>query len=171
MSSHSFTFAETQTFTITHARHIAAKVATDLKRVQRFYGSPSDTKIADFETELITMLKAGYLEEVTYGFKRGSDFIEPTLRYTAGELSGGGPDDDPGRVRPGKDVTGAFFYSFMSYSPKYYTATAAERETALKDLPFRREGAPTPGVNGYLENDKTYSAGGRSLNRAIVRSS
>lgn len=170
MSSYSLTVAETQTFTITHARHIAAKVATDLKRVQRFYGYPSDPSIAQYEAELIVMLKAGYLEEVTYGFKRGNDFIEPTLRYTAGDLAGGGSDDDPGRVRPGKDVTGASFYSFMSYSAKYYAATAAEIESALKDLPFQREGAPTPGVSGYLENDKTYSAGGRVLNRTSVRS-
>lgn len=170
MSSYSFTVADTQTFTITHARHIAAKVATDLKRVQRFYSYPSDTKIAELEAELVVMLKAGYLEEVTYGFKRGNDWIEPTLRYTAGELIDSGSDDDPGKVRPGKDVTGASFYSYMTYSSKYYNDTAAERESALKDLPFKREGAPTPGVSGYLESDKTYSAGGRSLNRASVRS-
>ena len=159
MSSYSFSVAESQTFTVTHARHMAAKVATDLKRVQRFYGA-----------ELIVMLKAGYLGEVTYGFKRGNDFIEPTLRYTAGDLVGAGSDDDPGKVRPGKDVTGASFSSYMTYSSKYYSDAAAERESALKDLPFKREGAPTPGVSGYLENDKTYSAGGRALNRASVRS-
>lgn len=170
MSSYSVTVAETQTFTITHARHMAAKVATDLKRVQRFYNHPTDTKIAQFEAELIVMLKAGYLEEVTYGFKRGNDWIEPTLRYTASDLISSGSDDDPGKVRPGKDVTGASFYSYMSYSSKYYNDTAAERDRALKDLPFTREGAPTPGVIGYLESDKTYSAGGRALTRASVRS-
>ena len=143
MSSYSFTVAETQTFTITHARHMAAKVATDLKRVQRFYGYPSDSSITQYEAELIVMLKAGYLGEVTYGFKRGNDFIEPTLRYS-GDLVGAGSDDDPGKVRPGKDVTGASFSSYMTYSSKYYDA-AAERESALKDLPFKREGAPTPG--------------------------
>ena len=42
--SNSFTISEATTFTITHARHMAAKVATDLKRIQRFYGKPSDTK-------------------------------------------------------------------------------------------------------------------------------
>lgn len=170
MSSYSFTVAETQTFAITHARHMAAKVATDLKRVQRFYGYPSDSSITQYEAELIVMLKAGYLGEVTYGFKRGNDFIEPTLRYTAGDLVGAGSDDDPGKVRPGKDVTGASFSSYMTYSSKYYSDAAAERESALKDLPFKREGAPTPGVSGYLESDKTYSAGGRALNRASVRS-
>lgn len=101
MSSYSFTVADTQTFTITHARHIAAKVATDLKRVQRFYSYPSDTKIAELEAELVVMLKAGYLEEVTYGFKRGNDWIEPTLRYTAGELIDSGSDERGGEIAPG----------------------------------------------------------------------
>jgi hypothetical protein len=56
----SFTITETTTFTVTHARHLAAKVSTDLKRLQRFYGSPSDTEIAQYEEEAIELLKAGY---------------------------------------------------------------------------------------------------------------
>ena len=32
----SFTYNESSTFTVTHARHMAAKVATDLTRMQRF---------------------------------------------------------------------------------------------------------------------------------------
>ena len=56
--SYSYTFSETATFTITHARHIAAKVATDLKRMQRFYGEPSDIRIKNYETEVIELLKA-----------------------------------------------------------------------------------------------------------------
>lgn len=47
--SYSYSYTESSTFTLTHAKHMAAKVATDLKRMQRFYGSPSDAKIAEFE--------------------------------------------------------------------------------------------------------------------------
>lgn len=170
MSSYSFTVAETQTFTVTHARHMAAKVATDLRRMQRFYGYPSDTWIEEYEAELVVLLKAGYLGEVTYGFKRGDDWIEPTLRYTAGDLVGSGTDDDPGRVRQGRDVSGASFYSYLTYSAKYLNASSADKESTLKDLPFERGSASAPGISGYLESDKTYSAGGRALNRASVRS-
>ena len=67
--SDSYTLSETETFTVTHARHMAAKVATDLKRMQRLYGSPSDTDIASYEAEVIEFLKAGYLGTVTYGFQ------------------------------------------------------------------------------------------------------
>lgn len=67
---------------------MAAKVATDLKRFQRLYGSPSDRAIASYEAELIEFLKAAYLGTVTYGFRRDGKWIEPTLRYTARDLAG-----------------------------------------------------------------------------------
>ena len=95
----SFTLSDSITFTETHARHIAAKLATDLKRMQRFYGSPTDLKISQFELEIIELLKKGYLDTVTYGFRRDGNYIEPTLRYTARDLAGGASnDDDPGRI-------------------------------------------------------------------------
>lgn len=108
----SFTYTDTVTFTLTHAIHIAAKVAADLKRLQRLYGAPSDVDIANYETEIVALLKAGYLGAVTYGYRRNGNWVEPTLRYTARDLVGAAAnDDDPGRVRPGADVTGASFYS------------------------------------------------------------
>lgn len=106
------TFSESNTFTITHARHIAAKVATDLKRMQRFYGAPNDAAIERYESELMALLKAGYVEKVSYGFRRNGLLIEPTLIYTARDLAAQtAGDDDPGRVRPGADITGASFYT------------------------------------------------------------
>ncbi len=90
-----------------------SKVATDLKRVQRFYGDPSDTRIANYETELIELLKAGFLSEVTYGYQRNGSWIEPTLRYTAKDLQGmAANDDDPGRcARARTSATPAFVRS------------------------------------------------------------
>ncbi len=43
--SYSYTTVETKTFTLTHAKHLAAKVAADLKRLQRLYGNISDERI------------------------------------------------------------------------------------------------------------------------------
>ncbi len=57
--SYSFTVSESTTFTVTHARHMAAKVATGLERLQRLYGSPSDDAIVSYETEVIELLKEG----------------------------------------------------------------------------------------------------------------
>jgi Bacterial HORMA domain family 1 len=166
-----YTDTGSDTFTVTHARHMAAKVAADLKRMQRFYGKPSDQRIADYEAEITEFLKAGYLGTVTYGYKRNGNWIEPTLRYTARDLAGVvANDDDPGRVRPGADITGAAFYSYLTYGPGWSNATSAEREAFRKRLPFTRGDASEPGVTGYMSDDRTYSSGGRALNRASVRS-
>lgn len=169
--SYSFTTTETHSFTVTHARHMAAKVATDLKRLQRLYGLPNDEQIAQYEAEITSFLKAGYLGTVTYGFRRDDKWIEPTLRYTARDLGGfTANDDDPGRVRAGANIVGATFYTYMTYSAEWDQLAQSEREAFLRQLPFTRNTAPEPNVNGYLSDDRTYSAGGRALNRASVRS-
>ncbi len=166
----SYTYSESTTFTATHARHIAAKVATDLKRVQRFYGEPSDAWISAYQEELTELLKGGLVGSVTYGFKRDGAWISPTLRYTARDLNGGtAGDDDPGRVQPGANTTNARFYSYLLYSSAWDSLPEHDRLEVKKRLPFQRNGAPEPAVNGYFHNDRTYSAGGRALGRASVR--
>ena len=169
MSSSSYAVTETQTFTLTHAKHMAAKVAADLMRIQRLYGEPSTQRILDFEQEITTLLKAGYLDTVTYGFKLNGSWIEPTLRYTAAELSGNGVDDSPGRIRPNAPVTGARFASYLTHNAAWDRASQSERDAVEKDLPFSRGGAPEPGVSGYMTSDRSYSSGGRALNRSTVR--
>ena len=169
--TYSYTLAETTTFTLTHAKHMAAKVATDLKRMQRLYGYPNDAEVAGYEAEAIEFIKAGYVGTVNYGFRRNGEWIEPTLRYTARDLAGGSAnDDDPGRIRPGADISRASFYSYMTYSAAWHSLTVSEKAEFEKRLPFPRTGAPEPSINGYLSNDRTYSSGGRALDRARVRS-
>ena len=100
--TYNYSVTDTITFNRTHAVHIAAKVAADLKRMQRFYGAPSDEWIESFEAESGELLKGGYLGTVTYGFRSNGYWIEPTLVYTARDLMGvTADDDDPGRIRPG----------------------------------------------------------------------
>jgi len=169
--SSSFTTSESTSFTVTHARKLAAKVATDLRRMQRFYGQPSLSDIVDYEEEATQLLKAGYLKEVSYGFKKDGDWIEPTVKYTArtlGSLSAN--DDDPGRVRPGKDISGASFHSFLSYTAAWYKLDKSERDAFKSNLPHQRTSGTEPSVNGYFHGDKTYSSGGRALDRSSVRS-
>ena len=163
-------YTETITFTETHARHLAAKIATDLKRMQRFYGSPDNYGIPAFEAEAIEFMKAGYLGSVTYGFKRSGNWIEPTLRYTARDLVGlSGSDDDPGAISPRANIKGATFYSFLTYSDKWWGLAADARAEFKSSLPVQRTAGVEPGVNGNLVGDRTYSSGGRALDRSIVR--
>ncbi len=167
----SFTHTQSTTFTITHARHLASKMATDLKRIQRFYDSPSDQDIDNYEGEMVALLKAGYLDEVAYGFKKDGDWIEPTVKYFARDLLGwDGGDDDPGKIRPRANITGASFASFLTYSSAWWQLTDDERISFKRGLPIARSSSDTPGISGYFEQDRSYSAGGRALNRSSVRS-
>ena len=167
----SFTVSESITFTVTHARHLASKVSADLKRMQRFYGQPSDFSIAQYEEELIELLKAGYLGTLTVGYKKDGKWIEPTLRYIARDLGDmQSADDDPGKIRPGADIKGASFHSYLTHSAKWHALSSAEQDAFSKRLPFSRGGADEPGIAGYLQSDRTYSSGGRALNRSSVRS-
>lgn len=171
MSSFSTTISSSNTFTLTHAKHMAAKVATDLLRMQRFYGRPNPSDIDRHEAEVTALLKAGYLGTVTYGFKRGDDWIEPSIRYTARDLMGASAtDDDPGKIRPGKDISGASFYSFLTYSAAWYQLTEDEKRSFEATLPFSRTVGTEPGISGYFSTDKTYSAGGHALDRTTLRS-
>jgi hypothetical protein len=167
----SFTITESTTFTVTHARHMAAKVTADLKRMQRFYDHPSDNDIANYEIEAIELLRAGYFGTLTVGFLRNGQWIEPTLRYTAHDLAGtAANDDDPGRLRPGLNISGATFHNYLTYSPTWYVLSDNEKDAFKKRIPFYRTGVKEPTVCGYLVDDKTYSSGGRALSRASVRS-
>lgn len=167
----SYTYSESQTFTLTHAKHLASKVATDLKRIQRFYGTPSDSAIANYENELIELLKGGYLKKVTYGFQISDKWIEPTVSYTAKDLSGlSYNDDDPGRIKPNANISGAAFTSFLCYNQKWDLLSPNDKDSFKKSLPFFRGFGSEPGINGYLSHDKTYSSGGNALDRSIVKS-
>lgn len=170
--SSSYSITESRTFTVTHARHIAAKVATDLKRIQRLYGEPVDRTIQKYEAEATELLKAGYLEFVTYGFQRDGKWIEPALRYSARELASGAAadDDDPGRIGHKANTDGATFRSFLTYSSAWHSLTSAQQDAFKASLPIDRSNGPEPGIDGYLSNDRTYSSGGRALDRASVKS-
>jgi Bacterial HORMA domain family 1 len=166
-----YTSTETSSFTITHARYIASKVATDLKRFQRFYyGLPNDDLIDRYEGELAGLLKHNAVDIVVYGFQRNSLWTPASVRYRA--IPGGSllADDDPGKIRPGIDVSGARFTSFLSYSNSWWDLTQAERDTIRKGLPINRSTGSSPDLEtGAWSDDLSYSAGGRGLGRSSVR--
>lgn len=168
--TNTFTQTETRTFTVTHAKHLAAKVVTDLKRIQRFYHEPLDDRIANLQEELIALLKNGYLKKITYGFQRSDRWIAPTLSFTAEELSSvDGVDDDPGRVLPGADISGASFCTYLERNQAYFNLSYSERQQFEERLPFKRGSGPVPGAEGYFSRDLSYSSGGRSLNRSTLK--
>lgn len=163
----SYTESQADTFTIAHARMLASKVATDLKRFQRFYGSPTDYSIDRYEGELAVLLKYDAVSTVTYGFQREGKWTEAAVKYTSvnGTLS---TNDDPGKIKPGVDVAGASFTSFLEWN--WHKFTDAERDAILEECPFQRDTGNIPPLEvGYWADDLNYMAGGRGLGRATVK--
>lgn len=167
MSSTSYTYG--YTFTLTHAKYLGAKVATDLKRIQRLYGAPSDDRIQKYEEEVIALLKEGYLDTITYGFKKDGAWVKPTIRYKSTDFSGNGLDDDPGKVPANYDVSGATFYSFLEKNAKWDSLSYSQQKAFEESLSIIRGYGSSPGTNGYFGSDLTYSSGGQSLNRSSLK--
>lgn len=166
----SYTTTSTDSYTVTHARYVASKVATDLKRFQRFYNSPSDGWIDMYEKELVGLLKYDAVDNVVYGFQRNALWTPASVRYRA--LPGGTlmADDDPGKIRPGVDIAGAHFTSFLSYSSSWFALPLDERTRIEEALPIQRTTGSSPSLEtGSWVDDLGYSAGGRGLGRSSVR--
>jgi len=169
--SMSFSTTESCTFSITNARYLASKIATDLKRMQRMYDLPTNSDIDAYEAEAIALLKAGYLKSATYGFKRDDSWVEPTVRYTHAELASLlATDDDPGRIYPGANINGARFGSFLDYTAAWFALTDAQRDAFKQTLPLARTTGTQPPINGRLVSDLSYTSGGQSLSRQTLRS-
>lgn len=168
--SSSYSYSETESFTVVHARKLASKVATDLKRFQRFYGAPTDYRIAQYERELVELLKRDAISEIIYGFKRQGRWTGAAVKYKALNGSLLNIDDDPGRVRPDLDIVGASFGSFRTTNGNYDNLPASERQAIADAAGFTRETGSTPALEGgYWAEDLTYAAGGRALGRSSVR--
>ena len=151
----SYSLSSTQTSSITDAKYLASKVATDLARFQRFYGSPSDKEISDYEAELTILLKHDAVDNVVYGFKRNGLWTLASVRYVA--LPGGAlqVDDDPGRIRANLDVAGASFGSFLTYSSKWDGRSSEDRARVRSQLPFDRNTGNSPNLElGQWVQDK-----------------
>jgi len=167
--SMSYTFIETETFTVTHARYLASKVAADLKRLQRLYTEPDDQRIARYEAEVTALLKAGFLDEVTYGFRRNGNWVV-ALKYRVDSSGNLTSDDNPGRVGPHVDVSGVAFGSYLVKNAAWNSLSFVEQALFEATLPIQRGDGPEPGVeNGYWWSDRSYAAGGRALARSSIR--
>lgn len=162
--STTYTVSTTSSFTLTHAKYLASKIAADLRQMQIFYGRPTDQEIEDYLTEAAVLLVSGYLKDVTYGFRSNGEWVM-ALKYDV-RIGGVLADDRSGRVRPGVDVIGASWGSFLNYSDRYYGLSISERQRVHTLLPFSRSHGEEPRAH-VRTLDKTYSNGGVSLQRQM----
>lgn len=156
----------TQTFSRTDARYIAGKVAADLRQLSQAYGEPSEDHIGKLMGELTEYLADGYLDRVTYGFRKGEEWVIG-LKYSAADIGSLTSDDRSGRVPRGVDRTGASWYSFLILNSRWNALTAEQRTQYERALPIQRSNGaePSAGARGWIE-DKTYSSSGGGVRRA-----
>lgn len=163
-----YSYTTTETWSRTHARYVAGKVAADLRQMQQAYGQPSDTDIEKYSQELTELLAGNYVKEVTYGYRRDGAWVV-ALRYTADMNGNLTADDRSGRIPRGADIRGATWGSFLTYSGQWDALTPSQRETIERDLPFARSSGAEPVVRtGSWSPDKSYSSAGCGMRRATI---
>jgi hypothetical protein len=108
-----YSFTNTATFTIVHARHLASKVAADMHLCAQYYGKPSEEKNREFAEELAQYLNEGYVKEYEFGFQKDNKRIV-TWRYKVDENGVLTADDRAGKVVPYVDIAGALFFNFLT---------------------------------------------------------
>jgi hypothetical protein len=138
-----------------------------------FYGAPTEVDIDSYAEEAALLLRDGYLERVDYGFRRqdptaGAQWVL-LLRYVVknGELA----DDRAGRVPADVNVSGASFWSFLTYATPFYALTEVERERVKAALPIQRvTGNEAKFVGGTWNADRGYSSADRGVERSVFKS-
>jgi hypothetical protein len=166
MSSYSYA----ETFTRVHARRLAGRVTTDLRQSHLLYGSPSESMLEKYRTELEELLTGGYVDRYQFGFERNGQTVW-SLRYVVGPdglLTGTGTG---GGVPAGRNVLGATFFNFLTFSRSWSEKSESGRRAIEQKLPFVRTVGTLPSeAGGYWASDRTYAAGGVALERSVFRS-
>ena len=165
----SMTSTRTSTFTIANARYVTSKIKADLKLLQRAYDAPTDADIEAYGEEAALLLKDGYLGTVIYGHLRNGSWVV-ALRYTAQPNGTLAADDRAGGIPRGVDISGARFYSYLTYSTKWDALSTSERDRIKNSLPVSRTPAGEPGTTGgYWSADRSYSYNGTGVGRGAFR--
>jgi hypothetical protein len=167
----SLSITVTQTFTRTHAKHLASKVVSDLYQCNRYYDRPSEAEIADYEEELVVMLAGGFVSAYEFGFERdGRRVVSWQYRVSSSGDLIGGSDDRSGGIYARADISGCSCFNFMSYNPSWFCLTPSEQDAVLGQHRVERTtGDPPIDGYGYWRTDRTYGSGGVELQRRTFR--
>jgi hypothetical protein len=165
----SYSYTITESFTLTHARRLAAKVAADMHQCQRFYGIPTDAQIENYQQELTILLHGGYIQSYEFGFQTENERRVVSWSYTVGP-SGDLEDGRSGGLYPSVDISDAVAFNFLTYSSKWFALSNAEREKIEASYAVRRiDGSPPRDGNGYWDSSRHYASGGVAITRREFR--
>lgn len=167
--SYSYTTTTTESFTLTHAKRLAGKVAADMHQCQQFYGRPTITRIEEYKQELITLLEGEYVASYEFGFQTSDERRVISWFYTvspAGDLEGG----RAGGLFSAADISNATLFNFLSYSTAWFALSQKERDKIEAGLSVQRtEGKPPQDGNGYWHDSRSYASGGVAVTRKEFR--
>lgn len=159
------TFTRSTSFTITHARYLASKVAADMHLCAVYYGKPSETSIRQYAEELAQYLNAGYLEAYEFGYERSGVRVV-TWRYTVDANGNITTDDRPGNVAAYVNISGATFFNHLTQNSAFFSLPESQQEAFKSRLPVQRTtGNPPSDGAGYWISDRNYYSGGCGVGR------
>jgi hypothetical protein len=161
----SYSYTLTETFSISHARHIASRLAGDMRLMNAYYGYPSLSSIDDYLEEIAQLLAKGYLATFEIGFQRDGRRVF-SLYYEVladGTLS----DSRSGGVPAGYDVSGASKLNYLTHSSAWFALSQSERDSFEATLPVQRTAAPEPvdGDGYWAAEERSYASGGAGMRR------
>ncbi|QDV85400.1 hypothetical protein [Planctomycetes bacterium TBK1r] len=166
-----FTHTASATFTITHAKHLASKIAADLNACSRLHGNPSVAAVENYNAELVELFRYGYLSRYEFGFKRD----EKRVLSWSYEVSTSGnieTDERAGKMSAYVDLGGTTFFNYAWYSSKYNSLASDQQSTFKDSHPVNRTSGdpPSDGLGSWSGTEKNYSAGGTGVSRQSFRS-
>lgn len=165
----SYSYTTSETFTLTHARRLAAKVAADMHQCQRLYDQPSDAEIENYQQELVVLLRGGYVKSYEFGFKTKNGERVVSWLYnvsSSGDLEGG----RSGGLFPSADISDAVLFNFLSYSDNWSALSASERDKIKATYSIKRTDGTSPkDGNGYWDSSRQYTSGGVAVTRKEFR--
>lgn len=154
------------TFTITDAKYLASKIATDLYQMQRMYNRPTNAEIDDYVEEVVTLLKDGYLSSVDYGFSKDNKWV---LALSYEVSASNGIDNSPGRIPVGIDISGAHWWSYLRRSSKYSNLSDSDKQKVNDSISIKRSSFADPLSGLSLNKDKSYSSGNVEVSRKTIK--
>jgi hypothetical protein len=159
----------TTTFTLTHAKHLASKVAADLYLCSRQYGRPSAGSVQAYQEELTALLAGRFVEAYEFGFKRNEKRML-SWHYTVGPVGDLQGDSRSGGLVRGINVADASYFNFLTHNDRWVALTATEQKAIEDTLPIKRTSGFAPGDgNGYWATERSYTAGGVLMERRVFR--
>ena len=155
-------------FTRTHAKHLAAKVVSDLYQCSLLYDSPGASSLTDYEAELVELLAGEYVEDYEFGFKKDGQRIL-SWRYSIGPDGGLHGDSNAGCSMPGRTSRAPRTTTFSRSARSGPDSQRLHGRPSTRPCPFDGRRLPSGRWRGLLADRPGYTAGGTLVARKTFR--